>query len=172
MRTWDENKLAIHEFWPEHAFTDEEAKLWREDLGSLDQERLYDAIKNTKRNNPTRWVHLKWISDEYKQLRNAKAKAVASVDRGEKLNLHIDADESQKLANQFMALIDISRPEDFDAVEGKVLDALPRMFSKTAVRVLIYARARLLGQRPQFGTVTSKGDVRPFNEVAEFAGAN
>ena len=71
-----------------------------------------------------------------------------------------------------MALIDISSREDFDSIEAKVLDGLPKMFSKTAVRVLIYARARLLGQRPQFGTVTDKGDVRPFNEVPEFAGAN
>jgi len=172
MRTWDENKAAIHELWPGNTFTDEEAKLWREDLGSLDQDTLYDAIRNVKRNHDTGWVHLKWIMDEYRQLKQAKSKAVRQIDRGEKLDLHIDADESHKLASQFMALIDISRPEDFDAVEGKVLDALPRMFSKTAVRVLIYARARLLGQRPQFGTVDRKGDVRPFNEVAEFAGAN
>lgn len=170
--TWDENKALINGLWPQHEFTPEEGELFRSDLASLDQEMLADAIRNTKRHHDTAWIHLKWLLDEYRQLKQAKSKAVRQIDRGEKLDLHIDADESHKLASQFMALIDISRPEDFDAVEGKVLDALPRMFSKTAVRVLIYARARLLGQRPQFGTVTSKGDVRPFNEVPEFAGAN
>lgn len=172
MRTWDENKALINGLWPQHEFTPEEGELFRGDLGSLDQEMLADAIRNTKRNHDTAWIHLKWLLDEYRQLKQAKARAVHTVDRGEKLNLHVDADYSQKLASQFMALIDISSREDFDSIEAKVLDGLPKMFSRTAVRVLIYARARLLGQRPQFGTVTDKGDVRPFNEVPEFADAN
>ncbi len=172
MRTWEENKVAIHELWSQHEFTGEEAALWREDLGGLDQDMLYDSLRNVKRNRDTAWVHIKWIHDEYRQLKQSKARAVNKIDRGEKLNLHIDADESQKLAEQFMALIDISTRSDFDSIETRVIDELPRMSSKTAVRVLIYARARLLGERPQFGTLTSRGDVKPFNEIPEFADAS
>lgn len=172
MRTWEENKVTIHELWSQHEFTGEEAALWREDLGGLDQDMLYDSLRNVKRNHATLWIHLKWLLDEYRQLKQSKARAVNKIDRGEKLNLHIDADESHKLAEQFMALIDISTPADFASIEAKVLDELPRMSSKTAVRVLIYARARLLGERPQFGTVTDKGDVKAFNEIPEFADAS
>lgn len=167
MRTWEDNKTAIHELWPQHEFTGEEAKLWREDLAHLDQDMLYDAMRNVKRNRDTAWVHIKWILDEHRELKKAKSRAVSKIDRGEKLNLHIDADESQRLAEQFMALIDISGRADYDGIETKVLDELPKMASQTAVRVLVYARARLLGQRPQFGRVGPAGDVTPFHRVPE-----
>ena len=172
MSTWDDSKSLINGLWPQHEFTREEGELFRADLASLDQDMLADAIRNTKRNHDTAWIHLKWLLDEYRQLKQSKARAVSKIDRGEKLNLHIDADESHKLAEQFMALIDISTREDFDSIETKLLDEMPRMASKTAVRVLIYARARLLGERPQFGTVTSRGDVKPFNEIPELADAS
>ena len=170
MRTWEDNKTAIHELWPQHEFTGEEAKLWREDLGGLDQEMLYDAMRNVKRNRDTAFVHIKWILDEHRELKRAKSRAVSKIDRGEKLNLHIDPDESQRLAEQFMALIDISSRADFDSIETKVLESLSKMASQTAVRVLVYARARLLGQRPQFGRITPAGDLKPFHRVPEAAG--
>lgn len=165
MRTWDDNKTAIHELWPQHEFTGEEAKLWREDLIGLDQDTLYDSLRNVKRNQDTIWVHLKWIKEEYNALKKAKHRTGGKIDRGEKLNLKIDPDENKRLAEQFRALIEVSSPPDFQSIEKKVLDKLPNMDSPTAFGVLIYARARLLGQLPRFGRVTPDGDVEPFHKV-------
>lgn len=167
MRTWEDNKTAIHELWPQHEFTGEEAKLWREDLGGLDQEMLYDALRNVKRNRDTAWVHLKWIFEELRELKKAKSRAVSTIDRGEKLKLSIDADKNNRLAQQFMALIEISCRSDFESIEKKILDESHNMTFQTASDTLIYARARLLGQRPSFGQVDVSGNVRPFHKDAE-----
>ena len=50
----------------------------------------------------------------------------------------------------------------------KVLDKLPEMWSRTAVRVLKYARARLLGETELFGRVLRDGSIQTvsFTEVA------
>jgi hypothetical protein len=43
-----------------------------------------------------------------------------------------------------------------------VLDKLPKMHSRTALRVIMYAKKRLLGEEPKFGRVNDNGDVTPF----------
>ena len=163
MRTWDENKAAIHQLWPGNTFTDEEAKLWREDLSGLDQDTLYDAIRNTKRNHDTGWVHLKWIVDEYRDLLRAKRRVKHVSHREEKLNLKISNEEDRRLCDQFVALIDVSQPGDFDSIQTKVLDSCEKLHAASAIRVLGYARKRLLGQEQTFGRVTRSGDITPIN---------
>lgn len=161
MRTWDENKEVIHQLWPQHQFTEEEAKLWREDLGSIDQAMLYDAIRNAKRTHDTAWVHLRWIVEEYNALRTARRRATHTIPKGEKLDLKIDSTESQKLCDQFLTLIDVSQPGDFESIEKRVVDHLDKIESAAALRVLSYARQRLLGKVQQFGRVTRDGDIEP-----------
>lgn len=161
MRTWDENKEVIHQLWPQHQFTEEEAKLWREDLGSLDQAMLYDAIRNAKRTHDTAWVHLRWIVEEYNALKTARRRATHKIPKGEKLDLKIDSAESQKLCDQFLTLIDVSQPSDFESIEKRVVAHLDKIESAAALRVLSYARQRLLGKVQQFGRVTRDGDIEP-----------
>lgn len=48
MRTWDENRDTINQFWPTQ-WNAEESKLMKDDLEPLDQVMLYDAIRNVKR---------------------------------------------------------------------------------------------------------------------------
>lgn len=164
MRTFEENRTAINQLWPTVKFTDEERKLWSDDLARLDQDVLYDSIRNAKRTHDGPWPQLKWVLDCYRELRLGRKQASAThVARDQKLDLHIDADEDQALAKDFVALVDVSQPADFEDVEKRVLDKLPRMQSKTAVRVLKYARKRLLGETERFGRVTDGGDVRPFD---------
>lgn len=161
MRTWDENKTAINQLWPRAEFTDEERRLWNDDLSSLDQVVLYDAIRNVKRNNDTLYPQLKWLREEYRQLFAVKRHALKSHKPKEpKLQLNIDDDHDRRLCDQFVAYIDECEPQHFNEVETRVLDKLPEMHSASAVRVITYARARLLGQETQFSRVTKDGGLQ------------
>jgi hypothetical protein len=162
VRTWEENKTAINQLWPSHEWSDEEAKLVREDLSPLDQPTLYDAIRNAKRKHDTPFVHLKWLLDEYRELASAKRHALkVTQPKDPKLEISIDDDLDRKLSADFVAWIDDCDPEHFGEVETRVLDKLPQMHSLSALKVLSYARSRLLGQETQFGRVTRSGDIEP-----------
>jgi len=162
VRTWDENKTAINQLWPAAQFTDEERKLWHDDLASLDQAVLYDAIRNAKRTHESVWPQIKWVLDAYHELNNARRRASKQVvSKMEKLQLDIDDTEDSRYARDFVSLIDQSAPSDFSAIEAHVLDTLPKMHSSSAVRVLCYARFRLLGYETRMGRVTKDGDIEP-----------
>jgi hypothetical protein len=161
VRTWDENRTAINQLWPSHIWSDEELKLVREDLSPLDQDTLYDAIRNAKRHHDTPFVHLKWLLDEYRILDlSKKRKVTRSAPAEPKLVVNVKDDRDAELADQFMSQIEECLPVDFSAIEAQVLRSLPEMHAKTAVRVLTYARARLLGQHAQFSRVSSDGSLK------------
>lgn len=169
MRTWEDNKEAINQLWPTQ-WNAEEAKLLNDDLSPLNQPMLYDAIRNTKRSHDTPFVHLKWLLDEYRSLAMARKHAIKpqrSVN--EKLRLVIDDEEDKSLVKDFLAYIDMAPPGEFNEIEARVLDKLPQMHSASAVRVLSYARARLLGQETQFSRVTRDGDLKPISFTREGA---
>lgn len=163
MRTWEENAAAINQFWPTQ-WTQEEKKLLHDDLSSLDQPMLYDAIRNTKRCHDTPFVHLKWILDEYRSLDLARKHAMKSakvkIAAEPKLRLVIDEDADKGLVKDFLNCIDSAEPSQFLEIETLVLDKLPKMNADSAVRVISYARARLLGQETQFSRVTKGGDLQ------------
>jgi hypothetical protein len=71
-RTWEQNRTAINQLWPQCQWTDEERRLWSDDLASVDQDVLYDAARNVKRNNDTLYPQLKWFRDEYRSLKRLK----------------------------------------------------------------------------------------------------
>lgn len=168
MRTWEENKTAINQLWPTHEWSDEEAKLVREDLSPLDQPTLYDAIRNAKRKHDTPFVHLKWLLDEYRQLESVKKHVTSSSKpRDPKIKLTVDDEHDRMLRDQFIAFIEECQPEHFSDVETKVLDKLPKMHSVSAVRVLGYARARLLGQETRFSRVNKDGDIKTISYTKE-----
>jgi hypothetical protein len=169
VRTWEENKAAINQLWPTVKFTDEERNLWRDDLSGLDQSSLYDAIRNVKRTRDNPWPQLKWVLDEYREIARIRARASSPVSAKEKkLNITVDAEHDGKLAKDFCAYIDSAPPSEFSEIESKVLDKLPEMWSRTAVRVLKYARDRLLGETELFGRVSRDGSIQQisFTEVA------
>jgi len=170
VRTWDENRNAMNQLWPSHIWSDEELKLVREDLSPLDQPTLYDAIRNAKRKHDTPFVHLKWLLDEYRELSSAKRHALkVTQPKDPKLQISIDDDLDRKLSADFVAWIDDCDPEHFGDVETKVLDKLPQMHSLSALKVLSYARSRLLGQETQFGRVTRSGDIEPIQVLRKEA---
>ena len=163
MRTWDENRISINQLWPQCQWTDEERRLWHDDLHSLDQPMLYDALRNVKRNNDTLYPQLKWILDSYRELASARKRATRPSHLIEqKLELTHTDDDDRQTAAEFIALIEVLSPADFHELEHKVLHiGLPRMHSASAVRVLNYARVRLLGEENRFSRVTRSGDLVP-----------
>lgn len=164
MRTWEDNKAAINQLWPTCSFTDEEKRLWHDDLSGLDQGVLYDAIRNVKRSRDTQWPQLKWMLDAYRELAQAKRQATSRrVPAETKCGVPVDDSENSRLADDFIAYIDTATPSDFTTLQDMVLDKLPKMHSNTALRVITYAKKRLLGEEPLFGRVNDNGDIHPFN---------
>jgi len=162
MRTWDDNRTAFNQLWPQCQLTDEERRLWKDDLSGLDQDVVYDALRNVKRTRDTLYPQLKWILDEHRELSWAKRRAAKQKTPTEKkLDLNINSEEDRRLHEDLIALIDMSEPSDFESVEDRILDSLPKMHARTALRCLSYARLRLLGQSHRFGRVTEDGDVQP-----------
>jgi hypothetical protein len=147
VRTWDENRTAINQLWPQCQWTDEERRLWKDDLSGLDQAVLYDALRNVKRTKDTLYPQLKWVLEEHRDLMRARKRSASRpIEHHEKLSLTIRDEEDKQLHDDFLQLIDLSDPADFDGVQGRVLDNLPKRHSKSAIRVLKYARMRLLGE--------------------------
>lgn len=164
MRTWEENKTSINQLWPQCRWTGEEGELWRGDLSRLDQDVLYDAIKDVKRGHDTLYPQLKWMLDTYRELASLKKSASVTKTKAEvKLKLDINEAENAKLVDDCMKLIDESTREDFPSVEKTILDALKRMHASAALRLLKYARRRLLGQEETFGRVTKDGNIEPIS---------
>lgn len=164
MRTWDENKTAINQLWPQCQWTEEERRLWSGDLSGMDQDVLYDALRNVKRTHDTLYPQLKWILDEYRELSWARRRAAKQKTPTEKkLDLHINDDEDRQLHEELVALVDMSEPQHFEDIEARVLDKLPKMRARTALRVLAYARLRLLGQSHRFGRVMESGEIQPIS---------
>jgi hypothetical protein len=168
VRTWDDNKAAMNQLWPTHIWQEEERKLLNEDLSPLDQDTLYDAIRNVKRHHDTPFVHLKWLLDEYRILDFGKRRKVRRSTPAEpKLQVNVKDERDAELAEQFITQIDDCLPADFVAIQTQVLDALPEMHAASAIRVLGYARARLLGQVNQFSQVSRDGSLKKITFTKE-----
>jgi hypothetical protein len=164
MRTWDQNKVAMNQLWPQCQWSDEERRLLTDDLGGLDQDTLYDALRNVKRSRDTLYPQIKWILDAYRELTSARKHASSSrKDFEVHKSVPVDADESRRLASEFVGMIEGASPSDFGMIEGLVLDKVQQLKIDMlpARRVLMYARKRLLGQDAVFGRVSADGDVEP-----------
>ena len=126
MRTWDDNKRAINQLWPKAEFTDEERRLWNDDLSGLNQDVLYDAIRNVKRANDTLYPQLKWFRDEYRHLerlrRFADGRQVKGSDQPREI-VDIDPAVDAKMAADLRDVIDTLTPsqwqEGLDLIKQK-----------------------------------------------------
>jgi len=162
-RTWEENKLAINELWPAYVYTNEERKLWEEDLRDLDQAMLYDAIRNAKRSHETPFPQIKWLTDAYRELSRLRKGATHFKDpQHPKLKITVKEEENRKLVDDFLAVIDDAVPSDWPEIEKSILAKDMKMHAPSMTKCLNYARERLLNQRKQFGKVDGQGDIQPF----------
>ena len=163
-RTWDENKTAINELWPVAQFTNEEKRLWTDDLSGLDQVMLYDAIRNAKRNHDAVYPQLKWILDAYRELNSMRRAALRLTQpREKKTEWNIDSDADRQARNEMIEWVDRAEPSEYRAIHDAVFaqGTFERLHSSTAMRIITYAKQRLLGIEPQFGRVDDSGQVTP-----------
>lgn len=146
MRTWDDNRNAINGLWPLMQFTDEEKRLWHDDLSGLDQVVLYDAIRNVKRNNDSNYPHLKWVRDEYRVLERLRNLRRPSTQPGEpKQIVHIDADKNAAMRDELKVAIDLAGPSDYQFTVDLVADKAAKceIEMATAIRLVRYLNQRL-----------------------------
>lgn len=168
-RTWDDNRTAINQLWPVAQFTDEEKRLWSDDLSGLDQETLYDAIRNAKRTHDSVYPQLKWILDAYRELTNLRRAALRlSQPREKKTEWNIDDDGDRQARNEMIEWVDRAEPSEYQAIHDAVFahGTFERLHSITALRIVMYAKQRLLGIEPQFGRVDDSGTVTPVFSAA------
>ncbi len=147
MRTWDDNKTAINGLWPMMQLTDEEKRLWHDDLQPLDQVVLYDAIRNVKRNNDTLYPQLKWMRDEYRTLhRMRQLSDRRSKPSGEPRKVvRIDKRDDDRMASDLRAYIDDCTPGQWREAVDFIADkaAAERLELTTAFRLCRYLNERL-----------------------------
>jgi hypothetical protein len=164
-RTWEDNRAAINQLWPASTFTEEERRLWSDDLSGKDQAILYDAIRNAKRGHDSVYPQLKWVLDEYRELARLRRDA---LDRkrspGErKVLITISTDEDRQIAGEFIAWIDEAQPSDYQLIYDAIFatDSFNKTSATTAFRLVEYAKKRLLGIKPQLSRVTRDGGIEP-----------
>lgn len=146
MRTWEQNRNAINELWPLMVFKNEEKALWHHDLGGLDQESLYDAIRNVKRNNDTNYPQLKWMRDEYRVLHRLKNFAATKAKSSEPISpVRIDSVSELKMRDDLRTVADMATLEDFKSTVDLIADktANLQIGMETAYGLVQYLNERL-----------------------------
>ena len=150
MRTWDENKEAMNQLWPTHEWTNEERKLVCDDLKPLNQDVLYDAIRNAKRKHDTPFVHLKWLLDEYAFLlllrkRSAAYAQALPAEPDPRQVVKIDAGENSRMRSELQTVIENATAGDYQSIVDLIADqaAKCKMEMSTAFGLITYLQQRL-----------------------------
>ena len=147
MRTWDENRTAINQLWPKCEWTDEERKLMHADLGGLNQDLLYDAIRNVKRNNDTLYPQLKWFRDEYRnlgRLRRFKETRTVKGSDVEREVTRIDKATDERMASDIRAFIEELTPLQWQQGVDLIAD---KAYEKKIELATAYRLGRYLNER-------------------------
>lgn len=169
MRTWEENKSVLNQLWPTWQVTAEERKLWHDDLSPLNQDVLYDAIRNTKRTHDAPWPQLKWVLDCYRDLDFARKQLTRTYVRSEpKLKVEVDEARDRRWVEDFMAYIDGAEPSEFESINQKILDKAVEvpMHATSYLKLITYARQRFFPGRTGLSRVSRGGDLIPMHIVA------
>ena len=151
-RTWQQNSDAINGLWPQCQWTDEEIDLWREDLSGLDQDVLFEALREVKRSKDSLYPHLLWVHQAYRTLRAAKRSAERAATpkmeafHGERLE--IDEALSRKLAGEIADRISVARPEDVDGILETIRENIDRLDAAVASRLSWRAGAKRKAGEP------------------------
>jgi hypothetical protein len=147
MRTWDQNRAAINQLWPQCVWTDEERRLWHDDLHRLDQDVLYDAIKNVKRNNESMYPQLKWVRDEYRHLYRLKTFSEKKrLQQSEpRQAVRIDKSEDAAMREELKVVVEMTTPAEFQSTVDLIADKAARLKIEmsTAFRLVSYLLRRL-----------------------------
>jgi hypothetical protein len=161
-RTWEQNRTALNQLWPTWKVTDEERSLWSDDLSPLDQDVLYDAIRNVKRTHDAPWPQLKWVLDAFRDLDYQRKQLTRRYVKAEpKLKVEVDDAKDAKLVEEFKSYIECGTPGEYRDIQDRILDKLPHMHALSVMRLLRYTTARFFPDRIEMCRVTREGDLVP-----------
>jgi hypothetical protein len=139
-RTWDDNRETINDLWPLLELRPAEKELWHDDLSALDQETLYEALREVKRSKESPWPQLAWIHEAYRQLRSAQRSAERIAERmqpafsGERLV--IDVEESERLNAHYRGAFEaVQTLEELDALAFELNASVDKLEARTAIRL-------------------------------------
>lgn len=145
-RTWGQNSDTINGLWPHCQWTDEEIDLWHADLSGLDQDVLFEAIREVKRSKESLYPQLAWVHAAYRTLvasKRAAERTTAAMQpayTGEKLE--IDMVESRRLTDEITRKIEGAGPDDVDAILAKIDANVSRLDALAAARLSWKASAK------------------------------
>lgn len=149
-RTWERNSETINGLWPHCQWTDEEIDLWHADLSGLDQDVLFQAIREVKRSRDSLYPQLAWIHAAYRPLIAAKraadrtARAAAEpAFAGDRLE--IDPAESRRIAGLITARIESAGPGDVDGILETIREHVDQLDAAVASRLAWRAAAKRRG---------------------------
>lgn len=171
MRTIEDNAKLMRDYWPDWRPAEALATLYRQKLGSCDQDVLHAAIDAHRLANDWAEPKLATLLGEYDQRLAEKRrrdrdeserKRIADMGKPA-LPAFVVGDDDPAVIRDCEALIASAEPAGFKAVENAILDRLDRgLSSVTAYRLLRRARADLLGQvGPGLSRVTRDGNLEP-----------
>lgn len=147
MRTWELNRQAMNQLWPQCQWTDEERKLLNEDLSTLDQDVLYDSLRNVKRTRDTLYPQLKWITEEYKHLDRMKRYLLkpAPGTNDPRKPVRICKDTDSRIGAELRAVIQGATLRQKDEIVKLIADkaASLQIEMQTAYRLVRYLLERL-----------------------------
>lgn len=139
-RSWDDNRETINDLWPLLELRPAEKELWHDDLSALDQETLYEALREVKRSKESPWPQLAWIHEAYRQLRSAQRSAERIAERmqpafsGERLV--IDVEESERLNAYYRGAFEtVQKLEELDALAFELNASVDKLEARTAIRL-------------------------------------
>jgi len=145
VRTWDDNRNAINQLWPMAQFTDEEKRLWSEDLSRLDQVLLYDAIRNVKRTRDSLYPQLPWVLAEYRDLWRARKSTERKPAQERRTPVVIDKDTDVQMERELRTVVEMATRETHIETVDIIADAAARLKieMKTAYGLVRYLLKRL-----------------------------
>ena len=168
-RTWEDNRALINGYWrlAMETYSPEERELWRDDLSGLDQDVLYEALREVKRSKETPYPQLAWVHSAYRSILSAKRAAERTSRVTQKAftgdRLEIDREESRRIRAEIEAEIAVAGREDYDAIRRRVtVDVIDQLEAVDAVALLHLAGEKLLGNQARGGRVTRESAIVPF----------
>lgn len=164
-RTWDDNRELINGLWPMAQFTAEEADLWRADLHALDQEALFEAIRQVKRSRDSVYPQLAWVHEAYREIR-AKARAARPPLPGPPAfagdRLTIDPVRERQLRRELEHAIDRAGGDELDAVVDRINGEIDNLEARSAIALMARVRQRRDGEQAAAPAV-----LRTVREIVE-----
>lgn len=145
MRTWDDNRNAINQLWPMVQFTDEEKRLWKEDLSRLDHVALYDALRNVKRTRDSLYPQLPWVLAEYRDIMRARKATERRPAAERHVPVVIDKGTDEQVGRDLRAVVEMATSETFQETVDMIADAAARLRieMRTAYGLVMYLLKRL-----------------------------